>query len=193
MSERIGKNTLVDVLANVNEGVVGNNSMVGPYVVLGKNAALWHYVNVYGNEKNPVSIGESTQVGSYSQIKPGVRIGYHCRLQDHLSIPEGVRIEDYVFVGPGAIFTNDKSPQIISALDGTWKLEGTRVERYSSIGAGAIIGPGITIGEKAVVGMGAVVTKDVPSRAIVVGNPARIVGDIFDDKHIERYVGLMDK
>ncbi len=174
----------------INNAKIGNFSIIGPFVHVDEGSAIWNYCNIYGSKDKPVKIGKNTQIGSYVQIKPDVTIGNNCRLQDHLSIPEGISIEDYVFIGPGVVFTNDKNPNIIGALNNSWKLEKTVLKSYSSIGARAVIGPGITIGYKSIIGMGAVVTKDVMDEAIVVGNPARSIGKISDIRFKDEYEKL---
>lgn len=168
---------------NVN---IGKGSIV-KHVKLGRNSKVWNYCNVYGLPHEPVVIGDNVQVGSFSEIKPNVQIGNNCRLQSHVFIPEMVRIEDNVFIGPGVSFHNDKYPSAVKTLNGAWKCEQTIVKEHASIGGGALIAPGITIGKCAVVGMGSVVVKDVPDYAIVCGNPARIVGDVRDAKYATKY------
>jgi len=106
-------------------------------------------------------------------IEEGVEIGKNCKIRPFVFIPSGVKIGDDVFIGPGVIFTNDKYPK----ARGEWKLRETIVEDDVSIGAGAVVLPGVRIGRGAMVGAGAVVTKDVPSNAVVVGNPAKVIGE----------------
>ena len=185
------KQVSIDKNAQIDNGPIGNFTIIGPWVRIGKNSIVWNFCNIYGEKSRKVSIGKNTQIGSYVQIKPGVRIGSFCRIQDHISIPEGITIEDYVQINPGVIFTNDKYPHIISTLRGKWKLEETLVRSYSSIGARAVIGPGVTLGYKSIVGMGAVVVKDVPDKAIVVGNPAKIIGTLDDDRFKNKYIDLI--
>lgn len=134
-------------------------------------------VNIYG-----CSIGAGTRVGPFVEIQRDVLIGASCKISSHAFICEGVAIEDEVFIGHGVMFTNDLYPRAATEtgeLQGTqdWDLVRTFVRRRSSIGSNATILGGITIGIGALVGAGAVVTKDVPDHAIVVGNPARIIGD----------------
>jgi UDP-2-acetamido-3-amino-2,3-dideoxy-glucuronate N-acetyltransferase len=110
-------------------------------------------------------------------------IGARCKLSSHTFICEGVAIEDEVFIGHGVMFTNDKYPRAASP-DGTlqteddWTVEPTRIRRGASIGSNATIVSGVTVGEGAMVGAGAVVTMDVPAFAVVVGVPARVIGDV---------------
>ena len=131
---------------------------------IGKGTKIRRYTNLYGCE-----IGEDCVIGSYVEIGKGVKIGNRCKVECRAFIPPGVTVEDEVFIGPGAIFTNDKHPKAV----GDWKITPTLVKRGASIGAGAVIVCGVTIGESATVGAGAVVTEDVPAGATVVGNPAR--------------------
>jgi UDP-2-acetamido-3-amino-2,3-dideoxy-glucuronate N-acetyltransferase len=147
-------------------------------VSLGKDVVLYHpdLINLYG-----CSIGAETRVGTFVEIQRGATIGERCKISSHCFICEGVVLEDGVFLGHGVMFTNDRYPRAINR-DGTlqsaadWTLEPTRVRQGASIGSNATILPGITIGEYALVGAGAVVTRDVPDGAIVAGVPARIVG-----------------
>jgi len=114
-------------------------------------------------------IGDDCTVAAFVEIGDGVRIGNRCKIEAFAFIPPGVVIEDEVFVGPHACFTNDRRPRAV----GEWRKTTTLVKRRASIGANATVLPGVTIGEGAVVGAGAVVTRDVPDRRTVVGNPAR--------------------
>ncbi len=155
---------------------------VAESVQLGENVRIFHpnLVNMYR-----CSIGDNTTIGPFIEIQGGVTIGKNCKIQSHSFICEGVHIEDEVFVGHGVMFINDIFPRstttsgaLQSADD--WKLVETRIKRRASIGSNATIMGGITIGENALVGAGAVVTKDVPDYAIVVGVPARVIGDVRD-------------
>jgi acetyltransferase-like isoleucine patch superfamily enzyme len=134
-------------------------------------------VNLYG-----CVIGKDSKVGAFVEIQKNATIGERCKISSHTFICEGVEIENEVFVGHGVMFTNDLFPRAAN-LDGSlqteadWKVEKTLVKRGASIGSNATIVAGITIGEFALIGAGAVVTKDVPPYAIAVGVPARITGD----------------
>jgi acetyltransferase-like isoleucine patch superfamily enzyme len=147
-------------------------------VSLGKDVKIFHpsLVNLYG-----CSLGDETKIGAFVEIQKGATIGARCKISSHTFICEGVSIEDEVFVGHGVMFTNDSYPRAAN-LDGSlqteadWKVEVTRVCRGASIGSNATILCGITIGQRAMVGAGAVVTKDVPDYAIVAGVPARVIG-----------------
>ena len=146
---------------------------------LGTNVKIFHpdQVNLYG-----CTIGDDSRVGSFVEIQKNATIGARCKISSHSFICEGVIIEDEVFIGHGVMFTNDRLPRATNP-DGSpmteedWKLEFTQVKRGASIGSNATILPGLTIGASALVGAGAVVTKDVPDFAIVAGVPAQIVGD----------------
>jgi UDP-2-acetamido-3-amino-2,3-dideoxy-glucuronate N-acetyltransferase len=133
-------------------------------------------VNLYG-----CTLGCGTRIGPFVEIQKGVIVGRNCKVSSHSFVCEGVTIEDEVFIGHGVMFTNDRYPHAAN-LDGSlqtqadWKLETTLVRRRASIGSNATILCGVTIGEGALVAAGAVVTKNVPDKAIVAGVPARIVG-----------------
>ncbi len=148
---------------------------MAPDVKLGKNVRLYAFVNLYGCE-----IGDETSIGTFVEIQKGVRVGARCRIQSHTFICEGVTIEDEVFVGHNVNFLNDRWPAAVNddgsvRTPGDWHLEPTIVKRRATIGTGAIILPGVTVGEGALVGAGAVVTKDVPAGAVMAGNPARVL------------------
>jgi UDP-2-acetamido-3-amino-2,3-dideoxy-glucuronate N-acetyltransferase len=149
-------------------------------VLMGNNVKIFHpqLVNLYGCE-----IGDETKVGSFVEIQKNVIVGRRCKISSHSFLCEGVVIEDEVFIGHGVMFTNDLYPKATNE-DGTiqteanWAVVKTLVKRCASIGSNATILPGLTIGEKALVGAGAVVTTDVPDYAVVAGVPARVVGDV---------------
>ena len=148
---------------------------IAPDVKLGRNVQLHAFVNLYGCE-----IGDETSIGTFVEIQKGVKVGARCKIQSHTFICEGVTIEDEVFVGHSVNFLNDRWPAAVNAdgtkkTDADWKLERILVRRRAAIGSAAVILPGVTIGEEAVVGAGSVVTRDVADRAVVVGNPARVL------------------
>lgn len=153
----------------------GQFCVIAPDVKLGRDVLIYNFVNLYGCE-----IGDGTRIGSFVEIQKGVLVGHHCKVSSHTFICEGVTIEDEVFIGHGVIFINDKYPRA-TAADGSlqseadWRVVATIVRRGASIGSGATILCGVTIGERATVGAGAVVTKDVPAGASVAGNPARVL------------------
>jgi UDP-2-acetamido-3-amino-2,3-dideoxy-glucuronate N-acetyltransferase len=141
-------------------------------VRFGAGVVVQSFTNLYGCE-----IGDHTRVGPFVEIQSGARIGANCKIQSHAFICEGVLIEDEVFVGHGVMFVNDKSPRATSSsglLQTTddWKMLQTVVERGASIGSGAIILGGIRVGASALVGAGAVVTRDVAPGVVVRGVPA---------------------
>jgi len=147
-------------------------------VKLGKNVKIYNFVNIYGCE-----IGDNTKIGSYVEIRENVKIGKNCKIQAFAFLPQGVIIEDEVFIGPHACFINDKIPRAtvngrLKEEGSDWKPEKTIVRKGASIGANATVLCGLTIGENSIVGAGSVVTKDVPANVIVAGNPARIIKSV---------------
>ncbi len=144
-------------------------------VTVGENVKFFGAVNAY-----ECTIGDNTQIGAFVEIQKGVVIGKNCKISSHSFLCEGVTLEDNVFIGHGVMFTNDKYPKAVGA-DNTlmkasdWTCIPTLVKKGASIGSNASILCGVTIGENALVGLGAVVTKDVPASAVVAGNPARII------------------
>jgi acetyltransferase-like isoleucine patch superfamily enzyme len=152
---------------------------VADSVRLGENVKIFHpsLVNLYG-----CVIGKDSKIGAFVEIQKGATIGERCKISSHTFICEGVDIENEVFVGHGVMFTNDLFPRAANAdgslqTEADWKVEKTVVKRGASIGSNATIVAGITIGEFALIGAGAVVTKDVPPYAIAVGVPAKVIGD----------------
>ena len=156
--------------------------MIGEDVQVGDGVIIFQpdLVNLYGCE-----IGTGSKIAAFVEIRQGVKIGRNVKIQPFTFIPEGITIGDGVFIGPHVCFINDKYPRAVKP-DGSlmeaddWKIIPTLVKDRASIGASATIMCGITIGESAMVGAGAVVLHDVPAYAIVVGVPARVVGDVRD-------------
>jgi acetyltransferase-like isoleucine patch superfamily enzyme len=148
---------------------------VTPDVKLGTNVKLGRFINLYG-----CAIGDNTKVGAFVEIQKNSDIGKNCKISSHSFVCEGVSIEDGVFIGHSVTFINDSYPRAAND-DGSlqtekdWKVERTVVKRGASIGSGCTILANVTIGEKAIVGAGSVVTKDVPANAIVAGNPAKVL------------------
>jgi len=136
-------------------------------VKLGRDVAIFEFVNLYGCE-----IGDESRIGTFVEIQRDVVVGRRVRIQSHTFICSGVRIEDDVFVGHNVTFINDRHPSAEGARTGAWTLEPTVVRTGVSIGSGAVILCGLTIGERARIGAGAVVTHDVPPDATVAGVPA---------------------
>ncbi len=152
---------------------------IGKNVQLGEEVRIHDIdlVNLYG-----CVVGDATRIGAFVEIQTGAKIGSRCKISSHTFICEGVIIEDEVFVGHGVMFINDKFPRA-TTNDGKvqgrtdWKVEPTRICRRASIGSNATILCGVTVGEGAIIGAGAVVTHDVPPHVIVAGVPARPAGD----------------
>jgi UDP-2-acetamido-3-amino-2,3-dideoxy-glucuronate N-acetyltransferase len=150
-------------------------SVIAPDVKLGENVTVYHYVNLYGCE-----IGDETKIGCFVEIQKNAKIGKHCKISSHTFICEGVTIEDNVFVGHNVTFINDKFPRAtngkgILKTEEDWEVETIVVKKGASVGSNATLLGNITIGERAIVGAGSVVTRDVPPDTIVAGNPARIL------------------
>ena len=133
---------------------------------IGEGTRVFDQVNLF-----KCKVGKNSKIDSYVYMEEGVVIGDNCKVRPFVFIPTGVIIEDNVFIGPNVSFTNDRYPR----AQGEWELLTTRVKNSASIGANSVIVPGVIIGEGAMVGAGSVVTKDVPSKTLVVGNPARII------------------
>jgi len=147
-------------------------------VKLGKDVKIFDFVNLYG-----CSIDDNTKIGAFVEIQKNVSIGRNCKISSHTFICEGVYIQDNVFVGHNVTFINDKHPRSVNE-DGTmqsesnWEVIKTFVKKGASIGSSSTILCGVTIGENAIVGAGAVVTKDVPPNTIVAGVPAKVIKEI---------------
>ena len=153
--------------------------MIADSVELAEGVQIYHpdLVNLYG-----CRIGTDSRVGTFVEIQKNAEIGARCKIQSHTFICEGVTIEDEVFVGHGVMFINDRFPRSTAEgalqTEADWEVIPTRVKRAASLGSGAVIMCGVTIGEGALVGAGAVVTKDVPDFAVVAGVPAKVTGDV---------------
>jgi UDP-2-acetamido-3-amino-2,3-dideoxy-glucuronate N-acetyltransferase len=148
---------------------------IAPDVKLGKDVRLARFINLYG-----CAIGDETKIGAFVEVQKNATIGRCCKISSHTFICEGVTIGDNVFIGHGVTFINDSYPRATAAdgklqTEADWKVERTHVSNGASIGSGATILSNVTIGEGAIVGAGSVVTRDVPPRAIVAGNPARVL------------------
>jgi UDP-2-acetamido-3-amino-2,3-dideoxy-glucuronate N-acetyltransferase len=149
-------------------------------VTLGRGVLIFQpeLVNLYG-----CTIAAETKIGAFVEIQKNAAVGARCKISSHTFICEGVTIEDEVFVGHGVMFTNDSYPSAVNP-DGTlqteadWTLIKTRIKKRAAIGSNATIMAGVTVGEHALVGAGAVVTSDVADYAIVAGVPARVIGDV---------------
>jgi UDP-2-acetamido-3-amino-2,3-dideoxy-glucuronate N-acetyltransferase len=156
-------------------GITNSYLCIAANVKLGRNAKLSKFINLYGCE-----IGDETKIGAFVEVQKNAKIGKRCKISSHTFICEGVTIEDNVFIGHGVTFINDRYPRATTAEGGLqteadWSVEPTVVKTGASIGSGTTILSGLTIAEKAIVGAGSTVTKDVPENAIVAGNPAKIL------------------
>ena len=154
-------------------------NVIFPDVSIGDGTRVGNFVMIRSN----TVIGDGCTIGSYVDIEGDVTIGHHVSLQSGCYITRGVVIEDEVFCGPRVITMNDK--RIVHRRPGlTFVRDGPRIMRAARVGGGSVLLPGVTIGANAFVGAGSVVTKDVPPGAIVVGNPARIVGTVRSEELI---------
>jgi acetyltransferase-like isoleucine patch superfamily enzyme len=154
------------------------NRKIASSVILGENVSLQDFINLYG-----CRIGDNTKIGPFVEIQKNVTVGRNCKIQSHSFLCEGVSIADEVFVGHGVMFINDRYPRSATAsgalqTEGDWKVVPTVIKKGASIGSNATILCGVTVGEGAIVGAGSVVTKDVPPRTIVAGNPAKVIRKI---------------
>ena len=144
-------------------------------VTVGENVKIFNFVNAYG-----CSIGDNSKVGAFVEIQKGATIGKNCKISSHSFICEGVHIRDNVFIGHNVTFINDKFPRSTNE-DGSvqteedWAVVETIIEEGASVGSSATLLCGITVGKRAIIGAGSVVTKNVPEKAVVAGNPARII------------------
>ena len=159
---------------------------IAPDVILGENVKIHKFVNLYGCE-----VGDYTKIGCFVEIQKNAKIGKNCKISSHTFICEGVTIEDNVFVGHNVTFINDTYPRATNSggklqTEQDWQVETILVRKGASIGSGSTIMANVTIGEKAIVGAGSVVTKDVPSNHIVAGNPAQILRTIEEEVGAKR-------
>ena len=141
---------------------------------IGEGTNIWHFSHVMSK----CVIGENCNLGQNVVISPEVIIGNNVKVQNNVSIYEGVELEDYVFCGPSMVFTNIKLPRSEFPQRGNKFYSKTLVKKSASIGANATIVCGVTIGEYAMIGSGAVITKDVPPYSLVVGNPGKVIGKV---------------
>lgn len=151
---------------------------VAPWAIIesktiGQGTKIWHFSHIMTGAR----IGRNCIIGKYVSIEKNVKIGNNVKIQNHVSVFEGVTIEDFVFIGPCVTFTNIKRPRIRKPGQRPKRYLKTVIKKGASIGANATILPGITIGQRAMIGAGAVVTKDVPANTTVIGNPARKLED----------------
>lgn len=155
-----------------NNYFVHESSFVDNDVTIGQDTKIWHFSHIQSGS----TIGEGCTFGQNVNVGNNVQIGNYCKIQNNVSIYEGVELEDYVFCGPSMVFTNIKIPRSEFPQRGSSFYLKTLVKKSASIGANATIVCGVTIGEYAMIGSGSVVTKDIPDFALVIGNPAKIVG-----------------
>ena len=155
---------------------------IAPSVKFGEGVKVYDFVNLYGCE-----IGDHSKIGTFVEIQKGAKIGKNCKISSHTFICEGVTIEDEVFIGHNVTFINDMYPR--STVEGgglqtetDWVCIPTLIKKGASVGSSVTILAGVTVGEKAIVGAGSVVTKDVPPGTIVAGNPARPMRKITEEK-----------
>lgn len=159
---------------------------IAPDVRLGRDVKIYAFVNLYGCE-----IGDESQIGTFVEVQRGAVVGKRTKIQSHTFVCSGVHIGDEVFVGHNVTFVNDRFPHARNPdgsvqTESDWELEETHVRDRASIGSGAVILGGVTIGERALVGAGAVVTHDVPPDTVVAGNPARPLAPRREGERAER-------
>jgi acetyltransferase-like isoleucine patch superfamily enzyme len=157
---------------------------IAPDVKLGKDVKLSKFINLYGCE-----VGDNTKIGAFVEVQKNATIGKNCKISSHTFVCEGVTIEDDAFIGHSVTFINDSYPRATIGTgqmqtEADWKVERTIVKKGASIGSGSTILANVVIGEKAIVGAGSVVTKDVPANAIVAGNPAKVLRYITEEFRI---------
>jgi len=151
---------------------VHESAYVDEGAVIGQGTRIWHFSHVCSGSQ----IGANCSLGQNVFVARNVTIGSHVKIQNNVSVYEGVILEDYVFCGPSMVFTNVKIPRSAYPRNTSEDYLTTRVKRGASIGANATVVCGVTIGEWAFIGAGAVVTKDVPAYALMLGVPARQTG-----------------
>ena len=159
-------------MTNNKKYFVHESSYIDEPCEIGEGTKIWHFCHVQKNAK----IGKNCVLGQNINVANNVVIGSFCKIQNNVSIYEGVTLEDYVFCGPSMVFTNILDPKCKYPQVGAQYYKNTLVKEGASIGANATIVCGHTIGKHAMIGAGAVVTKDVPDYALVIGNPGRVVG-----------------
>jgi UDP-2-acetamido-3-amino-2,3-dideoxy-glucuronate N-acetyltransferase len=164
---------------------IHETALVEDQVQIGPGTRIWHYVHV----RTGAHIGADCNIGRGVYIDAHVHIGDKVKIQNYVSVYEGVTVEEGVFIGPHAVFTNDKIPRAVDPAATDWVLVPTLIKAGAAIGANSVIVCGITVGRWAMIGSGAVVTKDVPDYGLVVGNPARLI-DYVDPNGQRLHVDL---
>ncbi len=149
---------------------VHGSSYIDDEVTIGSGTRIWHFSHIMTGSR----IGENCTIGQNVVIGPRVSIGHNCKIQNNVSVFEGVELEDHVFCGPGMVFTNVYNPRCEFPRKNEYRK--TLVKKGATLGANCTIVCGITIGSYAFIGAGAVITRDVPDFALMVGNPARQIG-----------------
>lgn len=150
---------------------VHESSFVDDNVQIGENTKVWHFSHI----QSGAVIGDNCSLGQNVNVSNNVKIGNGCKLQNNVSLYEGVELEDFVFCGPSSVFTNDLTPRA-KYPKGSSNYKKTLIKTGASIGANATIVCGHTVGKWALIGAGAVVTKNVPNHALMLGVPAKIFG-----------------
>jgi UDP-2-acetamido-3-amino-2,3-dideoxy-glucuronate N-acetyltransferase len=155
--------------------------LIAPDVKLGQRVRIFGFANLYGCE-----IGDDVKIGAFVEIQKGVKVGNRCKISSHTFLCEGVTLEEEVFIGHNVTFINDRFPRATTSggqlqTEADWKCITTRIKKCASIGSSATILCGVTIGERAIVGAGSVVTRDVAPGTIVAGNPARVMRRVDAD------------
>ena len=147
---------------------------IAPDVKLGRDVKIFAFVNLYG-----CTIGDGSKVGAFVEIQKNAVIGRNCKISSHSFICEGVTIEDDVFVGHNVSFINDRFPRATAEgrlqSEADWTVQPTRVCAGASIGTSSTILSGLTIGSRAIIGAGSVVTRDIPAGVVAAGNPCRVL------------------
>ena len=168
-----------------NKLFIHESSYVDSKVQIGRGTKIWHFSHIQSGSV----IGENCSLGQNVNVGNNVKIGNFVKIQNNVSVFEGVTLEDYVFCGPSMVFTNIKLPRSEFPQKGSGYYKKTLVKKSASIGADATIVCGVTIGEYALIGSGAVVTKNIPPFSLVVGNPGRVIGMVNKKGEIVKGAG----
>ncbi len=151
-----------------------SSSFVDDDVIIGSNTKIWHFSHI----QSGAIIGQNCSLGQNVNIGNNVKVGNNVKIQNNVSVYEGVELEDYVFCGPSMVFTNIKVPRSEYPQRGSEHYLKTLIKKSVSIGANATIICGVTVGEYSLIGSGAVITKDIPSFSLVIGNPGKVIGRV---------------